>query len=774
MKRIVFIKQEGCEDRQHFFGDFSWAELNNTCQPNSPDERFSLHDVINGDYENARSHTLLIDIDHFPKELWREALSHVREVFANCMMYVVFTGNGLHFYCPLKQSFSKLDVARYKKSWLEKVRQLKNKIVLLHPEGVVDKGVFNHVTFGRIPNSVNTKWNVPVEFLIQTFGEQLDSLDSVLSAASVTEIQKPPPRVDAAAQEGKLSPIYTNCAFIRYCEKFATTLPHERWKNAMCALACAGERDLAHEISQTHPSYKPDAVDKFFESEYTISCSKIDDSFEGEQINPCVNCSHRDTGSFPGYISGELPTPSRVHNFYGVKKKGEIFVVDKKKVDVNDAANHFINKVKEDVISVGNSLFKWTGTHYKLYLEYDPKGVYMKFVEFIRDFKEIFSEQRKHSTFTKTFASFIFQKAEFDSVEPENTEPENQINMGNGVLDLDALEFRDHSRSDYFFGCLEDAIFDETATCPKWEQFLQETIKYPDLIKLLQVYMGLIISNTPNSRHQTFLWLYGASGSGKSTIIKVIEGLCTGRAITFMANEVPVGKRGILTDIRGKSLLLCDDFKWTEVKNLKQWDAFITTYTSVKTIPLHVLHKESPHIAPKATLVIGSNEAFKTSNFDSGSLRRLREIPVFYKPKKVIENLEGILLSEEFSGILNWALEGLAYYYKYGLPPRSQAEHDSIFSEDPEEDDGVRAFLVRYCILEPDIKVETEAGKLYMKYTTTTDVGDELSQRRFGTRLKEVVPHVFGLRPGTFKKRRSKGMYYIGFRLKTPEELNEI
>ena len=101
---------------------------------------------------------------------------------------------------------------------------------------------------------------------------------------------------------------------------------------------------------------------------------------------------------------------------------------------------------------------------------------------------------------------------------------ECKLNLQNGILDLNGFQIIPHDPS-YRLMKIAEYDFDEAATCPRWEQFLQEVFENKtDVIEYIQRVIGY--SLTGSMAEKCFFFLYGAEGdNGKSVFLEIMREL---------------------------------------------------------------------------------------------------------------------------------------------------------------------------------------------------------------------------------------------------------
>jgi len=271
------------------------------------------------------------------------------------------------------------------------------------------------------------------------------------------------------------------------------------------------------------------------------------------------------------------------------------------------------------------------------------------------------------------------------------------IHLANGVI-----EFKDNNIADfvgfspYFYSRNSSPInFDINAKC---ERFLNELLgpALPDDdITLLQKYTGLCLLG--NNLIQRFLILDGGAGTGKSTLSTITQKLIGMNNVSELRTK-HLSERFELYRFRKKTLLVGVDvtggFLSAQgayvIKGLVGGDWFDAEQKG---------GRNSFPIKGNYCIVITSNSKLHVKlDGDLGAWRRRLLIIEFNgpKPKKKIPDFAEVLLKEEASGILNWALHGLSLLFQdidnYGdifLSDRQQGIVDGLLAES----DSLRHFL---------------------------------------------------------------------------------
>ena len=234
------------------------------------------------------------------------------------------------------------------------------------------------------------------------------------------------------------------------------------------------------------------------------------------------------------------------------------------------------------------------------------------------------------------------------------------VHLANGVIEFKADDKADFgSFSPEFYSRNQSPIlYDKDAQCPRFlNELLNPATSHDDAI-LIQKYTGLCLLG--NNLVQRILILDGEAGRGKSTISIIIQKL--------------VGLNNV-TELRTSHL----DSRFELFRYLKK-----TLLTGVD-VPGDFLSKKGAHVL-KALVggdILDAEQKGGTGNFplqgnfsvvitsnsrlqvrldgDIGAWRRRLFIVRFEGPvpKKKIPDFAGVLITEEGSGILNWALVGL-------------------------------------------------------------------------------------------------------------------
>ena len=295
------------------------------------------------------------------------------------------------------------------------------------------------------------------------------------------------------------------------------------------------------------------------------------------------------------------------------------------------------------------------------------------------------------------------------------------IHVANGVLrfavngDIQFGEFspEDLSRNRSPFK------FDPAAECPRFLKELIEPAVAAEDADLIQRWAGLALfgSNLP----QRFLILDGTPNGGKGTLVRVIQAL-VGVTNSYQLRTECLHERFETFRYRGKTLLIGPDVAG---------DFLMRKGASVLKVlvggdPLSGEGKGSNGDFPMFgtfNIIVTCNSRLRVRLEGDGGAWRRRLLVVRYEkppPEKRILDFDRLLLQEEGSGILRWALAGFvklqAEFAERGDFQLSDAQRgrvDSLLAES----DSLRLFVKARLVRDEDSDVTTgEISQAYAEY----------------------------------------------------------
>ena len=273
-----------------------------------------------------------------------------------------------------------------------------------------------------------------------------------------------------------------------------------------------------------------------------------------------------------------------------------------------------------------------------------------------------------------------------------------ELNLLNGVLDLNNGKLRPHSHLDKVMKCVGYA-FNGEMTCPKWLQFLEEIYGGDkDLIGYLQRVVGRCL--TGSNSDKAFFFLFGPDGdNGKSKILEVLRALLGEYAYhaafsTFLKSRNDKHVRDDLAPFYGMRLVTSsepDEGKLFELNTIKG-------ITGGDPITCRELYGKLFSFIPTCKLFFAANNRPAITERSNAAWDRVRVIPHKVSiPKEKQDPMLAEKLKKELPGILNWALEGLKEYNRLG----NLADPESVKLEVKEyrlDNDTVRQFIDEVCV----------------------------------------------------------------------------
>ena len=330
----------------------------------------------------------------------------------------------------------------------------------------------------------------------------------------------------------------------------------------------------------------------------------------------------------------------------------------------------------------------------------------------------------------------------------------NFLPMKNGILNVAAAldEMNEESLVESLFPPLSpptpdlfcingfDYDYDPAATCPRFLQYLEEVQPNEENRKMLQMMTGLLL--LPDTSYNVAFFLYGQGGTGKTVMINVLEGVlgkdnsCCVPLANFAGRFDKIHLTEKLANLVGDMPIMPDSGRIADMEGL------FKSVTSGDEIFVERKFVDSRTARVTARCVFATNEMPHFSDRSNGVWDRLRLIPfnvVMRNTEKQDPHLIDKLL-EERSGILNWALQGLAELREHTVFPQSEESRQAV-EQLRAESDHEATFLGE--TVQADPEGEVGSMRLYRDYRgwcSDNGYNSPVCSARFKTALLRKYP----------------------------------
>ena len=392
--------------------------------------------------------------------------------------------------------------------------------------------------------------------------------------------------------------------------------------------------------------------------------------------------------------------------------------VDKKGLDIMDKSTMMMKTAigKCDFYIYGGKMHFFNGRYY----ECIEKDEYEYILDIVMD--------KRGVPASEMFRSGIY-KACWRRVVGNNVERANRslVCFSNGVVNFDdenPVLKPWNPRYPVFF--MLPYPYNEKATCPMWYKFLGEVLPDESLQANLQEFLGLVFINRSRAKVETMMWLHGNGANGKSVIFNTIMGVFGSLNVTnYDILDLTTGgqKERNIAKINGKLLNYCSD-----VDSKTIMTDSIKALISGEPMTARPMYQDSFTIYDIPLMMGNTNRVPYFKDNSDAWLRRIRPIPFEVTiPEDKQDRQLSDKLTKEYSGILNWILEGRARIIKQGFHFTQSDRIDAFLRSYKNMGNTVKQFE-DFLGISPSGKSAFDIGKtvaadlLYMKYRTWAEL----------------------------------------------------
>ncbi|WP_296560140.1 DNA primase family protein [uncultured Acetobacterium sp.] len=518
---------------------------------------------------------------------------------------------------------------------------------------------------------------------------------------------KSPPVVDLKAPLGDfdLERLLRTCAFIKYCQETAATLPEPLWYPLITNLAdVPGGEAAIQRLSAPHPGYSFAATAAKI-AHYRQSGSQPFTCETIEQWGFC--CPQR--GVCPGRRPRDLGQPP-LPPWYQKTRTGL----------------RLIPGVLANALAANKKIIYSRQCYYQylegVYKKVDPLHVKHIVRKYLRvDDVEMSQINDIHGQWTMEMLC-----------SPDRLNVNKAlINLKNGLYDWRTGTLAPHDPE--LLTTIQLAVcYDPDAAAPIFAAFLNDCLD-PATQLVVQELCGYLL--IPETRAQKAFVLVGEGGAGKSTLLAVIQELLLGQANVSNISWQKLGEKFLTAELDGRLANIFADLLSRSIED----SSLFKSITGEDWLTDQRKNKDPHAFKTTARLVFSCNSIPKNLGDRSEAFyRRLVIIP--FGPPKPAEQRDHYLkdkLAAEAPGILNWALAGLARLIDNGYRFSESTASRAALDRYRVAGSSVLSF-VEDCCLVADGRQASAASLYhgYQQYSTASGLRP-VSQKRFWMELKE-------------------------------------
>lgn len=329
------------------------------------------------------------------------------------------------------------------------------------------------------------------------------------------------------------------------------------------------------------------------------------------------------------------------------------------------------------------------------------------------------------------------------------------LNCKNGTLDLRNLILKKHDPKDLISKIIP-VDYDINQSPDKWQDFICKVLNNnQDLKDFVQKAVGYTLTGLTNE--QCLFFLYGEGHTGKSTFINTISSLMGDYTKNANFNSLTISRS---ESIRSDIARLSDARMVTAIESedgQRFAESLIKALTGQDKVTARFLFEKEFEFVPKFKLWLGGNHRPRIRGGDQAIWRRIRMIPfkAIISESERIDNLKEILITEESSAILNWALIGYDEWNTKKLSPPSEVLQET---EKYHKQQDLLIEWFENCCDTSDINAFTSNDELYESFTTYLNGEWEITKNSFGSKMTDKGFDVIVKRFGEKTKRVRKGI----------------
>ncbi len=332
------------------------------------------------------------------------------------------------------------------------------------------------------------------------------------------------------------------------------------------------------------------------------------------------------------------------------------------------------------------------------------------------------------------------------------------LNTESGYVDLSSGELHDHD-IDKKFSHQTVAEYSDNVDAPLWEKFLNQIFNNDEeLIHYVQKAIGY--SFTGSVDEQCLFILNGRGRNGKSVFSNVVSDVA-GNYAKQMNVQTIVAKKN-QSGSANSDVARLEGARIVTSSELNEGDRFdeslVKQLTGGDKILARFLYGSEFEYKPKFKIWMATNHLPIIRGTDDGIWRRIKIIPFNIQiPKEKVDKKLEYKLKAEYTGILNWIVQGAIMWQQEGLEDPEAVT--KVIEAYRAEMDPLDAFLEERCTTGQNYSIK--ARDMYDAYHGWAKESEEykMSMTKFGREMGKKL----------IKIHKRDGTYYVGLKLKEPD-----